>query len=427
MAEKIKILIVDDNENTREGTARLLEYEDNIEIVGFAENGAVAVDRVKELTPHVVLMDINMPVMNGIEATQQIQGIAPRTKVIMVSVQDDSQYLKQAFRAGAVDFVAKPITSAELAQAIERAYSSIQSEPAAPVPQAGMVQQSSGSWSPVMQMAARDGYVIGVVGYKGGTGKTTVAVNVALGLARSGKKTVLVDGNLLFGDISVFLNTRGQHNVVDIARLAAEPEQFDPEILGTVLVAHESGLKLLIAPANPNESEPVASETFVNLLIFLKREFEYVVVDTYSSTGFDGVLAAVIQSADRLVVLTTPTMPALKDARILLTELSSFEGALDKVSVVLNMIDRISRITPEQITNFLKQPIAAQIPFDPAAIEAVNQGIGLITLDPHRVPSVKPLMDMVQLIRNKAEAGEAQPVPEPQPAPRRGGLFGLGG
>ncbi len=111
----------------------------------------------------------------------------------------------------------------------------------------------------------------------------------------------------------------------------------------------------------------------------------------------------------------------------MLTELSSFEGAMDKVSVVLNQVDRTSRITPEQITNFLKQPIAAQIPFDHAAIEAVNQGIGLITLDPHRVPSVKPLMDMVQLIRRGAEAGEQQTVPEPQPAPRRSGLFGFGG
>lgn len=427
MAEKIKILIVDDNENTREGTSRLLEYEDNIEIVGFAENGAVAVERVRELLPHVVLMDINMPVMNGIDATQQIQQIAPRTKVIMVSVQDDSQYLKQAFRAGAVDFVAKPITSAELAQAIERAYSSIQSEPAPAPQQTTTSQPATGGWSPMTPLASRDGFVIGVIGYKGGMGKTTIAVNLALGLARAGKKTVLVDGNLLFGDVSVFLNTRGQHNVVDIARLAAEPEQFDPEILSTVLVSHESGLKLLVAPANPNESEPVSSEAFVNLLIFLKRDFEYVVVDTYSSTGFDGVLSAVIQSADKLVILTTPTMPALKDARILLTELSSFEGALDKVMVILNQIDRTSRITPEQITNFLKQPIAVMVPFDNAAIEAVNQGIGLITLDGHRVPSVKPLTDMVQLIRNGAEAGDQQAMAEQQPAPRRSGLFGLGG
>src|SRR5258705_9511171 len=144
MADKIKILIVDDNESTREGTSRLLEYEDNIEIVGFAENGLEAIDRVKELQPHVVLMDINMPQMNGIEATAQISQIAPRTKVIMVSVQDDSQYLKQAFRAGAVDFVAKPITSAELAQAIERAYIPIKDElPPQVVPQ--VVQQTAGS------------------------------------------------------------------------------------------------------------------------------------------------------------------------------------------------------------------------------------------------------------------------------------------
>src|SRR5574341_1243675 len=107
MADKIKVLIVDDNETTRDGTRRLLEYEDAVEIVGYAEDGVEAIERVKDLNPDVVLMDINMPRMTGIEATQRLQVEAPRTQVIVVSVQDDAHYLKEAFRAGAVDFVAR--------------------------------------------------------------------------------------------------------------------------------------------------------------------------------------------------------------------------------------------------------------------------------------------------------------------------------
>jgi YesN/AraC family two-component response regulator len=130
MNEKVKVLIVDDNESTREGTARLLEYEDNIEIIGFAENGQEGVDRVRELQPQVVLMDIKMPIMNGIEATKLICQIAPLTSVIMVSVLGDFADVIQALRAGAVDYVRKPITSAELADAISHAYQLNQTEAA---------------------------------------------------------------------------------------------------------------------------------------------------------------------------------------------------------------------------------------------------------------------------------------------------------
>lgn len=406
MAEKIKILIVDDNESTREGTQRLLEYEDNIEIVGFAENGLVAIERVKEFQPHVVLMDINMPVMNGIDATQRLQQEAPRTKVIVVSVQDDAHYLKQAFRAGAVDFVAKPITSAELAQAIERAYNSIQAEPTPPP-----MPSPSQAWPGTQWPAApsNEGHIVAVLGFKGGVGKTTLAVNLGVGLAQAGKKAVVVDTNLFFGDVSVFLNTRGQHTIVDLAHMASDPEQLEAQAVQSVLVSHESGVRLLTAPKNPRESEPISSEALVNLLNYLKREFDYVIVDT--STTLDEVVDASIQAAERLIIVATPTMPALKDAQILLSLLDA--ESLEKVILVLNMVDKYSRITADQITNYLKRSVAVQIPTDPSAIEAVNQGIALVTLDARRVPSTRPLLSVVQLIRDAFEtASEAAPQQE---------------
>ncbi|MBN1430134.1 MAG: response regulator [Anaerolineae bacterium] len=411
MAEKIKILIVDDNESTREGTQRLLEYEDNIEIVGFAENGLEAIKRVEEFHPHVVLMDINMPVMNGIEATQRLQQESPRTKVIVVSVQDDAHYLKQAFRAGAVDFVAKPITSAELAQAIERAYNSIQAEPTPP-PMPVPAQAWPGAQWPTPGVS--EGHVISVLGFKGGVGKTTLAVNLGVGLVKAGKKAVVVDTNLFFGDVSVFLNTRGQHTIIEMAHMASEPDQMDPQSVQSVLVTHESGVKLLTAPKNPRESEPISSEEIVNLLNYLKREFDYVIVDT--ATTLDEVLDASIQAAERLVIVTTPTMPALKDTQILISLLDA--DSLEKVILVLNQVDKYSRITADQIANYLKRPVAVQIPTDPSAVEAVNQGIALVTLDQRRVPSIRPLLNVVQLIRDAFETVQNEASQQEEPRKR---------
>jgi pilus assembly protein CpaE len=426
MADKIKVVIVDDNDETRDGTQRLLEYEDNIEILGFAENGMVAIEQVKELQPDVVLMDINMPVMDGLTATQRLQREAPRARVIIVSVQDDAHYLKEAFRAGAVDFVSKPITSSELAQAIERAYEKKPPEPApAPSRERTPERPTTGGSRPQTQ-----GFVLSVVGPKGGVGKTTAAVNLAVGLARSApdKKVVVVDGNLFFGDVGVFLNTRGQYSVVDLVLMAEEPEQLDMEAIESVLVSHESGIKLLVAPPNPGDVPRVRAESMLSLLRILKGYFDYVVLDT--PTGYDDMLGAAIQAADRLIALTTPTMPALKDMRILFGELSGVEFLMSNVLLILNQVDKSGRITPEQITNFLNHKVDVQIPLDPAATEAVNRGIPLVDIDSRRAPGGRALMELTRVVRESVEridAAEDEAVVE-QPQ-KRGGLLGglLGG
>lgn len=429
MADRIKILIVDDNDDTRDGTRRLLEYEDNIEIVGFAENGQVAVEQARDLKPHVILMDINMPVMDGLTATEMIKRDLPRTQIIVVSVQDDAHYMRQAFQRGAFDFVAKPITSAELAQAIERAWNEYARQPEhapTPEPPTGL---AGGGRGPVVSQPRQvvSGHVIAIMGLKGGVGKTTLAVNLGVALAKENKdrKVLILDGNLLFGDVGVFLNTRGQHNVLHVVQMANEPEGIDSEVLETVLIRHDSGAKLLLAPANPGESEPVSPEQIERMLEALKHEFHYIIVDT--ATTFDAMSAAAIRSADRLIVLATPTMPALKNARILFNELAGADIHKDNILLVLNEVDKNSRITAEQITNFLKHPVVAQIPDDPMAIDAVNQGMPLIMLDPRKAVAVRPLLNLMQVVKDSVETvhDADQAVPDQQ----RRGLFGglLGG
>lgn len=431
MPDRIRVLIVDDNDDTRDGTRRLLEYEDNIEIVGFADNGQSAVDQARELKPMVILMDINMPVMDGLTATEIVKQEMPSTQIIVVSVQDDAHYMRQAFQKGAFDFVAKPITSAELAHAIERAYQEYQRVRASQAMQQQVMQQQPSR--PTGDPAAgprsdANGSVIAVMGLKGGVGKTTIAVSLGVGLARlaQGKKVIIIDGNLLFGDLAVFLNSRSQYTVLDAVQMASDVEGIDPTSLETLIVQHESGAKLLLAPANPGEAHIPSADFVASMLNQLKRDFHYVILDT--APTFDEVSAAAIRAADRILLVATATMPALKDARFLFTELNTAEYPKENVLLVLNEVDRNNRITAEQITNFLKHPVVAQIPLDLAAIEAVNQGIPLIAMDSKRVTAVRPLMNLVQLVRDGIEnVGEV--TGQVADEPRRGGLFGniLGG
>lgn len=428
MPEKIRVLIVDDNDDTRDGTRRLLEYEDNIDIVGFGDNGQVAVDQARELKPMVILMDINMPVMDGLQATEIIKRELPATQIIVVSVQDDAHYMRQAFQKGAFDFVAKPITSAELAHAIERASQEYaRAKAVAPPP----VAASPGREAPDPRMAVRgdvEGSVIPVMSFKGGVGKTTLAVSLGVGLARLDpkKKVVIIDGNLLFGDLAVFLNSRGQYNVIDAVQMASEAEGLDIQQLEQVLIPHESGAKLLLAPANPGESQMVGADLFSRLLTELKKEFHYIIVDT--APTFDEISAAAIRTADRILIVTTATMPALKDSKLLYSELQTGDVPKENIMLILNEMDKSNTITADQIGNFLKLNVAAQVPMDMMAIEAVNKGIPLIAMDSKRSVAVRPLMNLVQLVRDSIDrTGEATgQVVEEQ---RRGGLFGgiLGG
>ena len=422
---KIRVLIADDNDETRDGTRRLLEYEDDITIVEFAENGQDAIDKVRELKPDVVLMDINMPVMDGITATQRIKGELPRTQIIVVSVQDDGHYVVEAMRAGAADFVAKPISSDDLSAAIRRVFNNRPAEATAAAAPAGAAQTPSIPGRDTL-VPEKNGKVIAVLGPKGGVGKTTVAVNLAVGLNQSvpGSEVIAVDGNIYFGDVGVFLNTRGQYNITDLAALADTPEEFDRQQIDTIVLSHESGVKLLVAPPNPGSAAQIGVQRLSSMLSFLKKNFDYVVVDT--ATTFDDVLVAVLQTADLVVLLAEPTMPALKDARIMLGELAGVEFDSQRVLLVVNKVGRNVRITPEQITNFLRLPVSVQIPADPTADEALNRGLPLVLLDAHRAPSVRPLTEVVRLVHERVSATPQIKEIEPEPESRgRGGLFGV--
>jgi DNA-binding NarL/FixJ family response regulator len=122
MSEIIRVLIADDDENARGYLRRILSIEDNIEIVGEVENGLEALELVKTTHPHVVLSDLNMPVMDGITACGEIKRAFPATQVIIMSVQDDSGPMKEAIDNGAAAFLIKPVMPEDLVDLIQRAH-----------------------------------------------------------------------------------------------------------------------------------------------------------------------------------------------------------------------------------------------------------------------------------------------------------------
>ena len=119
--EKIRVLIADDIVETRENIRKLLQFDSDVEVVGAARTGQEALQLSQELNPDVVLMDINMPDMDGIAATEAIRQKQPFVQIVILSVQGDQNYMRRAMLAGARDFLTKPPMGDELISAIRRA------------------------------------------------------------------------------------------------------------------------------------------------------------------------------------------------------------------------------------------------------------------------------------------------------------------
>jgi len=120
--KKIKVLIVDDHTLVRDGIRALLSLVADIEVVGEAANGREGLEKVAELAPDVVLMDLSMPIMGGLEATRRIRREFPKVRVLALTQYDDSEYVIPVIEAGARGFVTKMMAFSELASAIQAAY-----------------------------------------------------------------------------------------------------------------------------------------------------------------------------------------------------------------------------------------------------------------------------------------------------------------
>ncbi len=118
MADKIRILLVDDHAILRAGLRAILKAEADIEVVDEAGDGREAVAKAESLSPDVVLMDISMPVMDGLEATRRIQQSCPDVKVLVLTIHDDEEYLFQVLEAGASGYLVKKSADTELISAI---------------------------------------------------------------------------------------------------------------------------------------------------------------------------------------------------------------------------------------------------------------------------------------------------------------------
>ncbi|MFZ5646643.1 MAG: response regulator [Bacillota bacterium] len=364
----ITVLIADDIPGTREDIKRLLYFEDDIKIVGEAGDGDEAVKLSESLKPDVILMDVNMPRMDGIKASELITVKNPESAIVIVSIQGEQEYLRKAMAAGARDYLVKPFSSGELAETIRKVsdYSrrrrlhlveGIGAAPAAPV---------------------RDpGRIITFFSTKGGVGKTMAACNLAISLVqKSRKKVALVDMDLQGGDVSIFMNISSKGGLAEVVQ---ETEYSDPSLLETYFCPHMSGVRVMPAPGSPEQAELITAAHTEGILTALKESYDYIVVDT--PAALNEVTLTCLEVSDQILVMLNQELPTLRHARVNMEILEKLSLTF-KSKLILNRF-RNDGIKLKDLEKNINTSISGTLPEDTETVSAsINKGYPFVLTRP---------------------------------------------
>lgn len=359
--EKIKLVIVDDSMETRNNIKMLLSFEKRIEVIGEAENGEEAIFVVKEARPDIVLMDINMPVVDGIRATEELSLSLPETTVIIMSVQGEMEYVRKAMTAGARDFLSKPFNGDELVRTIMKTYdleSKRREKAAVPKRHEEIISK-----------------VITVFSTKGGVGKTTIASNLAVCIARTTKKKVaLIDLDLQFGDIAIMLNVSVKNTISDLIK---EINQLDSGLMEEYLVTHFSGVKVLPAPIKPEYAEYITGNHVEKIISALRESYHYIIIDT--SANFHETVLTSLDMSDRILLVSTLDLPTIKNVKAGLDVMETLHYSQEKINIVLNKASEQYGIRYKDFENTLRHTISSYIPEDSqTVITSANKGFPFV-------------------------------------------------
>jgi pilus assembly protein CpaE len=424
----INVLIVDDISSTLDNLRKLLAFEDDIKVVGTASNGREAVEQAKLLSPDIVLMDINMPGMDGIQAAEILASEAPASPVIIMSVQGERDYLRRAMQSVAREFLIKPFSGDELIASVRRVHQLEQRKEmysrnatvataavAAPVvattlapdavvdvAQAPAAEAAVLVEEPVDVVALPQRHVYGellvLYGGKGGVGKSVLACNLACALAKeTGAKVALIDLDLQFGDIGVLLNVPQTQSISDVVDSI---DSADADFLRDIMSEGPAGISVLPAATSPELADLVTPEHVQKIIGELRHMFDFVVVDTSSHLG-DITLEA-LDLASRVILVTALSIPSVKNAKLALRLFETLAIPSSSITLVLNRCEAHTEFNKDSIESHLKFPVAVQLPHDPRTIvNSINRGVPFVVANPEVEASQKIRQLVAQLLPEK--------------------------
>jgi len=372
MADRINVVIVDDIAETRDHLSKLLSFEPDINVSGSVASGPEAITLAGDGSVDVVLLDINMPDMDGIATAEQLAVRAPTAAIIMMSVQNEPDYLRRAMLAGAREFLVKPFSSDELAASIRQVHKRERQK-------FDRVAGSMPQLPPPGSVAAPRrglGKVVSFFSPKGGVGRTTLAVNFAVAAKTElDMKVALIDGGLQFGDVGVLLNLNPKNQ--SIADVAREMVGGDLGTLESTLVDHSTGVRVLMAPPSPEMAELITPDHLTKIVAALRETHDLVVID--SSPLLQDVTLAFLDQSDIVFAVLTLEITNIKNMRQFLALTDQLGYPEDNVRLVLNRADSGYGIRQQDVESSIGRKISHSVMSDGrTVVYALNRGVPFV-------------------------------------------------
>jgi pilus assembly protein CpaE len=344
--DKLRVLIVEDSLITGRVLRDMIDAQPDMTVVAVVTTGQEAIRRAAELRPDVILMDVHLPDLDGVQATWLISSKNPDSSVIMVTSEERAEYMQRAMVAGAQGYVLKPVRDAEEIANTIRTVRQRFLERRALLTHPGTAVPTTASTAPAPHQL---GFRIATFSAKGGQGKTTIAVNLALTLRTlTDKRVVLVDADLRFGDANIFLDLPFGRSIMD---LLPHIDQLDSHLLDQVLAKHPSGLHVLVRPERPELAETVTARHLEQVLTILPRLFDYVVIDCELS--YDEKLLAVLDRADYILLVLTPDLGVVRNTKHFLELAATLGYPREKIEFVLNRANSNVGLSPADVERAL--------------------------------------------------------------------------
>ena len=291
--DHINVIIAENELGEREKLKSLLAGESDIQVVGEARDGKECLELVTRHRPDIVLIKEDLPVVNGLAAAEQINADMPEMGVILILTGSEGQEVwHKMLRAGIKEFVTRPITADRLLEEV-RKVAAIQSK----------TSKRAGTTAPAPAAAQPETpkrRVVTITGPRGGCGKTVIATNLAVALARASEKVALVDLNLWGGDVAMLLDISPKRTLGD---LLPGFGGIDYDVVDSVMSKHPTGVSVLPAPLTGTFDGSTLSRYMVqSILEALREHYEYIIVDT-GYANLESTLAAMDYSDLILVVV----------------------------------------------------------------------------------------------------------------------------
>ena len=414
----IRVVIVDDIAETRDHLAKLLSFESDITVTGSVGSGEEALSLATQTPVDVLLLDINMPGMDGLATAEQLSVRVPTAAIIMMSVQGEPDYLRRAMLAGAREFLVKPFSSDELAASIRQVHQRERQK----FDRVASARPAAAATDIHVQPAqpTHNGQVVTFFSPKGGVGRTTLAVNFAVAAKTElGKKVALVDGGLQFGDVGVLLNLNPKNQ--SIADLAREMAGGDLETLETTLIDHSTGVRVLMAPPSPEMAELITPDHVTKIIAALRMTHDLVVIDC--SPLLQDMTLAFLDQSDVVLTVLTLEITNIKNIRQFLALVEQLGYPEGKVQLLLNRADSGYGIRLHDVESSIGRKISHSVVSDGrTVVYALNRGVPFVVA----ARQTRVSEDVVRLAKAVVSGEQVQAGMAPARAAvkgKNGGLF----